>query len=160
MLQMPLETTWQIEGVWGMPWRWKGLSCFPCGWGEWLAPKPKWKTFLFINSSLAIKMNVNHECLSNSVLWKCWICLHFRQASARQLFLLKPVGEIAFHFSSSFTWALWVLQESTSSPCSAFLQQAVTGGTSQGATSELWGTQSWLLPASWIHFIFSPNSIP
>lgn len=97
MLQMPLETTWQIDGVWAMPWRWKGLSCFHHGWeGEWLAPKPMRKAFIFINSSLAIKINVYQ------ILWKWWTCFHFRLVSARQLFLLKPVGEILFHYSSSF----------------------------------------------------------
>lgn len=100
-LWMPVETTWQIDGVYGIPWRWIDVNSFSHNWErEWLARKLVWKAFHFITSSIAVKISINHvyyRFLLESILWegrrkgpllwKCRICSHFRQVSTRQLFL-------------------------------------------------------------------------
>lgn len=79
------------------------LSWFSCNW-EWerLAHKPIWKAFLFMTSSLVIKIRINHvyyTFLLENLLWggkKGGLCplkmqnvLPFRAVSTGQLFLLE-----------------------------------------------------------------------
>lgn len=59
MLEMPVETTWQIDGFYGMPWRWIDLSCSDAAEKErGGALKAVWKDFFLITSSVVTKIIV------------------------------------------------------------------------------------------------------